>query len=85
MDKLEAAGYATTGVSFASVGASKQLQDIGPDVKAIQNVVRPIVDQGKDVLLVVHSYGGVVGGQAVEGLDKASREKEGKQGGISHL
>ncbi|KIV77371.1 hypothetical protein PV11_09169 [Exophiala sideris] len=85
MDKLEAAGYETIGVSFASVGASKQLQDIGPDVEAIQNVVRPIVDQGRDVMLVVHSYGGVVGGESVRGLDKVSRAKEGKEGGITHL
>jgi hypothetical protein len=57
-----------------------------PDVDAIQDVVRPIItDQGKDVLLVVHSYGGVVGGESVRGLEKASREKQGKRGGISHL
>lgn len=85
MDRLEAVGYETRGVSLPSVGASEPLQDIGPDVEAIQNVVRPIADQGKDVLLMVHSYGGIVGGESVRGLDKASREKEGKKGGVSHL
>ncbi|KAK5273220.1 hypothetical protein LTR96_002852 [Exophiala xenobiotica] len=88
MDRLEAAGYETHGVSLPSVGAppEQQLQTIKPDVEAIQDIVRPIVtDQGKDVLLVFHSYGGVVGGESVQGLEKASREKEGKRGGISHL
>lgn len=83
--RLEAAGYETKGVHLASVGAAEPLKDFQPDVDAIQAVIKSSVNEGKDVLLVVHSYGGVVGGQAVEGLDKASREKEGKKGGISHL
>lgn len=85
MKQLEAAGYETEGVTLASVGAAKPLEDFGPDVKAIQSTVQPYVDQGKDVILVVHSYGGVIGSEAVQGLDRGSREKQGKKGGISHL
>ncbi|KEF51510.1 uncharacterized protein A1O9_12427 [Exophiala aquamarina CBS 119918] len=83
--RLEAAGYETKGVHLASVGAEVPLEDIEPDVKAIQSVIQSSADEGKDVLLVVHSYGGVVGSEAVQGLDKASREKAGKKGGVSHL
>ncbi|KAK7903746.1 hypothetical protein LTR67_001766 [Exophiala xenobiotica] len=71
VDRLEAAGYETHGVSLPSVGApsEQQLQTIKKDVDAIQDVVRPIVtDKGKMCC-----------------LEKASREKEGKRGGISHL
>ncbi|KIX09789.1 uncharacterized protein Z518_00870 [Rhinocladiella mackenziei CBS 650.93] len=85
MERLEAAGYETKGVTLASVGAAEPLTDFQPDVQAIQSVMTPIIDQGKDILLVVHSYGGVVGNEAVRGLDKASREKEGKKGGVSHI
>ncbi|KIX98567.1 uncharacterized protein Z520_05868 [Fonsecaea multimorphosa CBS 102226] len=84
--ELEAAGYETRGVKFASVGSPEPLKDIQPDVEAIQQVMRPLIeDQGKDVLLVVHSYGGVVGNEAVKDLDKASRAKQGKKGGVSHI
>lgn len=82
---LDAAGYETKGVTLASVGAAEPLTDFQPDVDAIQAVIKPVVDEGKDVLLVVHSYGGMVGSEAVRGLDKASREKEDKKGGISHM
>lgn len=85
MKELEAAGYDTKGVKLASVGASEPLKDFQPDVEAIQLAMKPLIDQGKDILLFTHSYGGVVGSEAVRSLDKASRQKEGKPGGVSHL
>ncbi|RMD43476.1 hypothetical protein DV735_g1645, partial [Chaetothyriales sp. CBS 134920] len=83
-DSLEAAGYEVKGVDLPS-GGSVPLQDFRPDVEAIQATIREFADQGKDVLLVVHSYGGIVGSEAVKGLDKVSREKEGLRGGLSRL
>jgi pimeloyl-ACP methyl ester carboxylesterase len=85
MDQLQAAGYDTKGVTLASVGAETPLKDFGPDVEAIQKVLQPLADEGKDVVLVVHSYGGVIGTEAVRGFAKSDREKEGKNGGVSHL
>lgn len=83
--RLEAAGYETKGVQLATVGAAEPTKDFQPDVDAIQAAIRASADEGKDVMLFVHSYGGVVGSEAVRGLDKASREKEGKKGGVSHM
>lgn len=83
--ELRAAGYETKGVTLASVGASPALQDFQPDVKAIQDVLKPLVDEGKDILLVVHSYGGVIGSEAVQGFVKSDREKDGKKGGVAHI
>ncbi|KIW98634.1 uncharacterized protein Z519_00295 [Cladophialophora bantiana CBS 173.52] len=86
VDELEAAGYETKGVKLASVGSPEPLRDFQPDVEAIQQAMRPFIEeQEKDVLLVVHSYGGIVGNEAVKGLDKASRERQGKKGGVSHI
>lgn len=45
----------------------------------------PLLDEGKDVVVFAHSYGGVVGGAAATGLSKASRSAEGKPGGIIGL
>lgn len=39
-------------------------------------------DQGKDVMLIAHSYGGVPASEAIKGLSKAERERYGKKGGI---
>ena len=44
-----------------------------------------IEDEGKDVLLAIHSYGGVPGCQAIGELEKNARLKEGKKGGVVHV
>ena len=85
IDELEAAGYETKGVTLASVGAKTPLKDFQPDVDAIQQVLKSLVDQGKDIVLVVHSYGGVIGNEAVQGFAKSDREKDGKKGGVVHI
>ncbi|EXJ60461.1 hypothetical protein A1O7_04614 [Cladophialophora yegresii CBS 114405] len=83
--ELQAAGYETRGVDLASVGAQTPLKDFWPDVEAIRQVLKPLADGGKDVVVVVHSYGGVIGCEAVQGFVKSEREKEGKKGGVSHI
>ena len=37
----------------------------------------PLIDEGKDIIMVVHSYGGVVGGAAAYGLGKSSPSVQG--------
>ncbi len=44
-----------------------------------------IEDDGKDVVLIMHSYGGVPGSSAARGLSKAQRSKDGKKGGVVGL
>ncbi|KAF2636920.1 hypothetical protein P280DRAFT_472787 [Massarina eburnea CBS 473.64] len=41
-----------------------------------------LADEGKDVILVAHSYGGVPTSQSIKGVSKAEREKVGKKGGV---
>lgn len=83
--ELEAAGYEIKASTHATVGAATPTQDFWPDVENIQQVLKPLAEQGKDILLLVHSYGGVVGSQAVQGYLKSEREKAGKKGGVSHI
>ncbi|KAK6825425.1 hypothetical protein PG987_012919 [Apiospora arundinis] len=50
------------------------------------NVLLPILDQQqKDIVLLVHSYGGVVGGGASKGLDKQTRAAQGHKTSILGL
>lgn len=40
---------------------------------------------GREVVAILHSYGGQVGSDALIGLGKAIREREGLSGGVTHL
>ncbi|TGO54932.1 hypothetical protein BOTNAR_0256g00070 [Botryotinia narcissicola] len=55
------------------------------DVTAVRNVVKSLVEADERVLMAMHSYGGAVGTDAVEGLTFADRKAEGKSGGVIHL
>lgn len=82
---LEVSGYTTQYVTLPSVGAYPPLKDFNPDVEAVRNAIKAEVDKDRDVVLVVHSYGGLPGCEAVKNLDKMSREKLGKKGGVIHI
>lgn len=55
------------------------------DATHIAAEVTKHVEQGKDVVLVGHSYGGIPISQSTKGLTKKEREQEGKKGGIVRL
>ncbi|KAF2800541.1 alpha/beta-hydrolase [Melanomma pulvis-pyrius CBS 109.77] len=50
-----------------------------------ERVLTPLVEQGKDVVLFMHSYGGIYGPSAVEGLSKKERTSNGLKGGLIAL
>ncbi|CAJ2502528.1 Uu.00g099220.m01.CDS01 [Anthostomella pinea] len=52
------------------------------DVAFFRSVMMPHIEDGKDVLLVVHSYAGIPGAGAIAGLDKSGREARGAKGGV---
>lgn len=47
--------------------------------------ITELVDQGVDVVLFAHSYGGVVAREAMKGVSKAERESQGKSGGVAKV
>ncbi|KAJ5579971.1 uncharacterized protein N7459_005956 [Penicillium hispanicum] len=55
------------------------------DIACVRALVQQLVDAGKRVLMIMHSYGGVVGTGAVEGLSFAERKSAGQAGGVIHL
>ncbi|KAF4304466.1 hypothetical protein GTA08_BOTSDO07511 [Botryosphaeria dothidea] len=55
------------------------------DAQHIRKANEALLKQGKDVVLVMHSYGGIPGTESVEGLLKTEREAAGKAGGIIRL
>ena len=50
-----------------------------------ENMLMPLLEQGKDVVVLCHCYGGCPGGVAVKGLSKEERTSQGSRGGIIGL
>lgn len=82
---LDVAGFPHVSVSLPSVGVSPGVEDFGPDVAAVRSAVSLLADQCKDVVILMHSYGGLPGTEALKGLGKREREATGKKGGVTRL
>ncbi|KAJ6015591.1 hypothetical protein N7540_010182 [Penicillium herquei] len=66
-------------------GISPPTASLAEDIACVKNLVTSLVDDGQRVLMILHSYGGAVGGSAVEGLSISERKAAGKPGGVIHL
>ena len=65
---LESAGYPTTTVDLPSTGGPKPLDGALPDFQAVHDACKTHIDSGLDVILAMHSYGGVAGSGGAKGL-----------------
>lgn len=55
------------------------------DVDFFQSLIEKIADHGEDVVVMAHSYGGIVGTESVKGMTKAARKEQGKPGGVVRI
>lgn len=85
-DLLKAAGYTCIGIYLPSVVTGPPYaKDFTVDVEAIRAAILKEADASNDVILIMHSYGGVPGGAACDGLLKEQRKEQGKMGGVIGL
>jgi pimeloyl-ACP methyl ester carboxylesterase len=84
-DELHAQGWETRAVTYPSVGAEPPNKGLFDDAAAVRAEIQTLADQGRQVIVVVHSYGGLVGAEAVKGLGYKQRKAEGKTGGVTLL
>ncbi|RAH79116.1 alpha/beta-hydrolase [Aspergillus japonicus CBS 114.51] len=85
---LTQAGYATHPGSYPSCNPSDAADVSSPqDIAFLRdNVLLPLLhEQGKDVVIIAHSYGGVVAGGAAKGLAKGTRHAQGQATGVVGL
>lgn len=75
-------GYPTVSLPLPSAGAVPPHQDFSGDVAAIRDCLIGLVSEDKEVVLVVHSYAGLPGGEAPKGLGRVDRESKGLNGGV---
>jgi hypothetical protein len=58
--------------------------DLKADIKFVRDeVLLPLVNSGKEVVVVLHSFAGVYGGGALKDLSKTQCAQMGKAGGIT--
>lgn len=76
--ELEKHSYSSVAPSLPSVGRSPSVTSHHEDTAVVRKELeRLVVSEGKEVVLVMHSYGGIAGSEAVNGLEKAGRKEKG--------
>jgi hypothetical protein len=75
-------GFDTEAVPTPSVGAIPPNKGLHADIEFTKDFCRDLADKGRQIVLVAHSYGGMVGAGAVEGLGYSQRSKAGLPGGV---
>ena len=84
---LEGAGYEAFVYDLPSASRKppQQAATLADDSEFFHHKASLLADQGKDVVLLPHSYGGLVASECVKGLSRAEREEASKQGCVSKI
>lgn len=70
---LSEKGLTTETVAHPSAGAEPPTKTLDDDVSNLRSTLERLVNFGGDVIVVAHSYGGLVASGAVQGLEKPVR------------
>ena len=80
---LNAQGYETVTIPLPSVSDDPERKGFEDDVAVIRSTVSRLVeDEGKEVVVVMHSYSGMPGSEALKGLGRREREGNNLEGGV---
>jgi len=82
---LEKAGYEAHGVALVSVDSDPPVTSWDKDAEAVREVIVKNLEADKDVIVIAHSYGGMVMSEAVKGLGKKARGEQGLKTGVLRL
>ena len=83
---LEAAGYTVhVPAKPTCSGVRPPTASFADDVGYVRAVVAALVEAGETVIILMHSYGGAVGTDALRELTAPSRRARGLSGGVVHL
>ena len=81
---LNKSGYSAITPALPSSGSHPPTPDWSQDVETIRATVSSLVQQN-DVVVVMHSFSGMTGGTALDGLDKQTCLSKGLKGGVIRL
>ena len=87
ISQLSSHGYLALAISLPSVGRRLEAApaSLAKDAAHIRSVTAQLADEGKDIILAMHSYGGILGTESAHGLAKADRQANGISSGITRL
>lgn len=87
VDELHNAGYDTLAVEIQTVGppSTAPAKTMADDAAHIHGIVEALANEGRQVVVVMSSYGGIPGTQAVKGLTRKERQEQGKGGGVAGM
>lgn len=82
-EQLTHCGFESVAVPLLTGGPTDHLnQGVPEDTAAIRAELEKVVNAGKDVVVLSHSYGGVPAAAAVEGFNAKDRAAKGQKGGV---
>ena len=82
---LKKHAYESHAVATPSLGAKPPNKGLYDDAEYTRDILEKLADEGKQIVLVTHSYSGMVDSIAVEGLGYPQRRHSGKKGGVIML
>lgn len=87
VDILRKDGIDVSVVKTPSVGRRDPLPPatMTDDANAVRDVVDKLTNEGKDVIVMAHSYGGLPATESINGTSKKQRASDGKTGGVIRL
>ncbi|ORY10553.1 Alpha/beta hydrolase fold-1 [Clohesyomyces aquaticus] len=78
-------GYTFLSCKMPSVGSNPPPKDLSQDIQALRDLVAQAIGSGNDVVVVSHSWSGIIAGCGLTGLGKKQREKKGEKGGVVRI
>ena len=82
---LEAQGYPVQAVGLLSAGGPTSTTVEEDAIHLRKTVLDDLIAQDKEIVLVLHSFAGIPGGESVKGLTRKDRASQGRAGGIISL
>jgi len=85
LSALRSRGYEVIAPELPSSDFRNLADPPAADISHFAHVARTLADEGKEVVCVMHSYGGAVGTEAMHGLGIEERKAKGLKGGVKRL
>jgi pimeloyl-ACP methyl ester carboxylesterase len=79
---LQTHGYTVTSLHPPSIGNPNPPKDLTQDIAALQALVTDAIGPGNDVVVVAHSWGGILLSSGLTSFGKKQREERGEKGGV---
>ncbi|KAK2601830.1 hypothetical protein QQS21_004613 [Conoideocrella luteorostrata] len=83
--QLNQLGYSSVAPALPSSGTVPPTPDWGQDIQVIRKTVSDLANHHHDIVVVTHSFSGMTGGTALEGLDKETALASGFKGGVVRI